>query len=294
MFSAGVWSSLHELKDPELQRLAGTLPDTVLQSRASSTTQKYLYAYKRWKTWADARPEVSAFPVNEVHFALYLVHLGESLSSAASVQVALNAVSWVHQLASLPPPSASAFVRATVAGLQCQLAKPKIRKEPITPTMLSAMKRSLGANLTLSEVRLLAIALLSFLAFLRFDELSKLCCCDVTFDTSSMSVHISSSKTDQYRQGADVLVARTGTPVAMLEHYFLLAGLDHVSELPLFRGITSTKRGECHKSGALSYILCTCALRAYIVVMVACVQCTGLYIGRVQCMIQSSARYSFG
>ena len=60
---------------------------------------------------------------------------------------------------------------------------------------------------------------------LRFDELAKLRCCDITFTESAMSVHIASSKTDQYRQGDTVLVARTGNatcPVAMLEHLAVL------------------------------------------------------------------------
>ena len=47
----------------------------VLRSRADSTTKKYLGAYQRWKTWAEARHEVPAFPVLAVHLALYLQHL---------------------------------------------------------------------------------------------------------------------------------------------------------------------------------------------------------------------------
>ena len=42
----GVWETVAELKDPELRRLASALPGTVLQSRADSTTNKYLYAFQ--------------------------------------------------------------------------------------------------------------------------------------------------------------------------------------------------------------------------------------------------------
>ena len=126
-------------------------------------------------------------------------------------------------------------------GFAEKLAKPKIRKEPVTADMLSAWVGSLGVSPSLSDVRLAARSLLSFAAFLRYDEISKLRCCDVTFSTESMSVRIRSSKTDQYRQGDTVLVARTGSPtcpVAMLEQYFWLGGLSHSSTLSLFRGIT--------------------------------------------------------
>ena len=42
-----------------------------------------------------------------------------------------------------------------------------------------------------------------------------------------MTVRIVSSKSDQYRQGDSVIVARTGSsacPVAMLERYYAMAG----------------------------------------------------------------------
>ena len=39
----------------------------------------------------------------------------------------------------------------------------------------------------------------------------KLHCCVIAFSTNRMIVHITSSKTDQYRQGDSVVVARTGS-----------------------------------------------------------------------------------
>ena len=72
-----------------------------------------------------------------------------------------------------------------------------------------------------------------------------------------MSVVIRSSKTDQYWQGDVVPVVRTGTatcPVAMMEHYYKIGKIAHDSCLPLFRGITNTKSGQCLRaSGSLSY-----------------------------------------
>ena len=71
------WRKLKEVQDPELRRLAESLPETVLHSRADSTTAKYLYAYQRWK---KSRKEVKVMPVDEVHFALYLQHLSEMVT----------------------------------------------------------------------------------------------------------------------------------------------------------------------------------------------------------------------
>ena len=197
------------------------------------------------------------FPVEVVHFALYLQHLGDTTHSKSAVEEAVNAVGWVNQLADQPPIAASPFVRATLSGLQRNLAKPKVRKEPITTEMLTKLVDDLGSTPKLSEVRLAAIALLSFSAFLRYNELSQLRCCDITIGEQYMTVHIASSKTDQFRQGDSVVVARTGSsscPVSMLERYMVAAELTTTSELRLFRGIVNTKKGERLKSsGTLSY-----------------------------------------
>ena len=255
--SVGVWRTLNQLQDPELKRLASTLPDTVMRSRADSTATKYLYAFRRWKEWAEQRREVTVYPVQEVHFALYLQHLGERTQSKSAVEEAVSAIGWVHQLSGHPPITASSFVRATLSGLQRKLAKPKVRKEPITSAMLTAMVDSLGLSPSLADVRLVACSLLAFAAFLRYDELAKLKCCDILFTPSAMSIRITSSKTDQYRQGNTVLVARTGSPtcpVAMMERYFAVASISPTSRLRLFRGITHTKQGErLRPSGSLSY-----------------------------------------
>ena len=69
-----------------------------------------------------------------------------------------------------------------------------------------------------------------------------------------MPIHIVSSKTDQFRQGDRVLVARTGSPtcpVAMLERYYSLAAIPKQSKLHLFRGIVVTRNGQRIRS--LSY-----------------------------------------
>ena len=135
------------------------------------------------------------YPVQDVRCALYLQHLGETVQSKAAVEEATNAIGRVHQLSGLPPIAASPFVRATLTGLQRQLAKPKLHKEPVTTDMLSMWVESLGTSPSLADICLIAIALLAFSAFLRYDELSKVRFCDFQFTSQNMSVHITSSKT---------------------------------------------------------------------------------------------------
>lgn len=111
------------------------------------------------------------------------------------------------------------LVRVT---LQRKSAKPRTRKEPITVEMLAKIVDSLGPAPSLSHIRLAASCLLAFAALLRYDDLANLRCCDITFAPSHMTIHIASSKMDQFCQGESVKVARTGKatcPVAMLERY---------------------------------------------------------------------------
>ena len=75
----------------------------------------------------------------DIHLALYLQHLGESVESRAAAEEAVHALTWLHQVAGLPSVGDSPLVRVTLAGLGRRLARPKVRKEPVTADMLRAM-----------------------------------------------------------------------------------------------------------------------------------------------------------
>jgi integrase len=144
-----------------------------------------------------------------------------------------------------------------LSSLQRDLAKPTRKKEPITLDVLQQVVDSVGQTPTLSEIRLLTIMLLAFAAFLRFDEIAKLRCCDVQFHDAHMSIRIIASKTDQYREGNEVVVSRARSklcPVSMVERYFSMAQIETNSSECLFRAIVHTKNGEkLRNSGSLSY-----------------------------------------
>ena len=53
-----------------------------------------------------------------------------------------------------------------VGGLRRSLAKPAVKKEPITGGVLEHMVLACGANPSLADVRFLAACLLAFAAFL--------------------------------------------------------------------------------------------------------------------------------
>ena len=103
--------------------------------------------------------------MKETEFILYMQHVGSTTSSKSAVTEAVNGVSWVQQLAGYPPVSDAPIVSVTLDGLQRQLAKPKVQKEPVSGDMITALVESLGSNPTLSDLRLVAACLLAFSAF---------------------------------------------------------------------------------------------------------------------------------
>ena len=255
--ASSVWEMYKKLRDPRLSELADQLRDTVMKSRADSTTKKYLYAFERWRQWASDKEEISVFPVQCHQLALYLQHVGANSCSCAAVEEAVNAISWAHHIAGIEGVSDKPIVRATVAGLKRKLAKPKKKKEPITREILLQLAKSMEEPPSLTDSRLLAICLLAFSGFLRFNEVVALRCCDIQFKEDHMVVKVLSSKTDQYREGADIVIGRSGSsicPVARVQQYFKIAELDQSSTQKLFRAISKSSKGEkLRKGGSLSY-----------------------------------------
>ena len=101
-------------------------------------------------------------------------------------------------------------------------AKPVQKKAPFTIEMLQAIVQDTKKNNSLANIRLATVCLLAFAGFLRYDELANIRCCDLQLSPSSVTTKIPKSKTDQLRQGNEVLIARIGSdtcPVAMLEQY---------------------------------------------------------------------------
>ena len=250
-----IWRELLSVDDPQLSVLAKSLFSTVLGSKAPSTAKKYVYAFNRWRKWAALQPGFSVFPVTSIQFSLYLQHLGETTKSRSAVEEAVYSISWIHQMAGVSSPADDPFVQTVLAGLRRSLAKPAVKKEPITGGVLEHMVLACGADPSLADVRFLAACLLAFAAFLRYDELADLQCTDISFHNGYIEVRIRSSKTDQYRQGSSVLVSRTDKctcPVKMLEKYMFMGGLTQSSEGFLFRPLTRGGK-ELRPSGCLSY-----------------------------------------
>ena len=247
-----------EFEDPELQELSKCLPHIVMRGKAPATTKKYTGAFLRWKRWASQRKGIDVVPVNPFHLSLYLGYLIQKSASVAPVEEAVHALSWVHTMALEVNPTEHELVQQVLAGAKHILAKATTKKEPITVSILQSLVDECGGReASLADVRTLAICLVSFAGVFRYDEIVGLKESDIEFFADHVEIFIESSKTDQFRDGARVVIARTHTqlcPVNMLERYVKMADIQGDMHKHLFRGLVVTKAGaKLRTTGGLSY-----------------------------------------
>lgn len=256
--NSAAWQELNKVDDPELKELATLLPTVVFSGKAPSTVKKYSGAFQRWKKWLTQKFEVDYCPAKPIQVSLYLTYLITKSSTSAPVEEAVNAISWAHQIACADDPTQSEMVKQVLAGAKRMLAHKTTKKEPITPEILSLLvDRFAGEKADLGDVRVITWCLIGFAGFLRYSELAALKESDILIFPQHMEIFIESSKTDQYRDGAWVVIARTASqicPVNMTERYFSLGEISGSPDQHLFRGITRTKCGiKLRKKGGLSY-----------------------------------------
>ena len=74
--------------------------------------------------------------------------------------------------------------------------------------MIKDMFNKYSDSSDVSIVRDLSMIIVSCAGFLRYDEMSNIRCQDVTFHADYVQIHINKSKTNQYRDGADILLSK--------------------------------------------------------------------------------------
>ena len=124
-------------------------------------------------------------------------------------------------------------------------------ENPKSPLSSSDLKRAFqylgGVEMNLTNSRLMMILVLSFMGFLRFSEVSNLKRSDFIIHNTHMSIFIEKSKTDIYRKGHWLHLAKLNSnlcPLDLTKRYFVLAGIDKQCDKYIFRGIENTKNGQ--------------------------------------------------
>ena len=239
----------------EIQELPEVLVDKVIQlphilkqSRAQSTSKKYENAFLRWKRWALANDlnSVDILPAKILPVALYLASVMQSSNSPGPVISAFYSIKWFHEMNGLTSPTDSKLVVNLLESSKRKLSKPVNKKEPISVNMLQDLYNRLFIEGHAKNQRIICACLLAFAGFLRSSELLKIRRSDVLFDKTHLSLFIESSKTDKYRDGAWIVISRTGTllcPVCNLEKYFAWSNIAKDSSVFVFCTLSATKSG---------------------------------------------------
>ena len=209
-----------------------TLDIVLKASRAESTIKKYENAVAAWTVWSRVYKVESSKP-DHLHIARYLTYLYNESAPYSKIETAFYAIKW--KLGCHPEtvdnPCDRKFLHLLLNGFKRLLAKPVNRKEPITPAMLADIEKAFDTG-ELKGVRTCAMLLGCFAGFLRFNELAGLKFGDVELCDSHIKLFLEKSKTDQFREGAWVVIGATGKPtcpVSMLKRYMLLAKFNDMS-----------------------------------------------------------------
>lgn len=240
-----------------------SLQEVLMASRATSTVAKYRKAFEDWKSWCAINC-VCELPAQKADIARYYMSMYNNDAPYSRIEGAHFGIKWFLDCSPVTEvnPCNSRFLHLLLAGLKRILAHPKCKKEPITPDILNKLVNKYGCSNCLKEARLCSMTLLAYAGFFRHAELVELRECDISVHTSHVKCFIQHSKTDQYREGAWVIIAATGKPtcpVAMLNKYMLLGDIiPGSSEEYLFRALTLKKSLKKYvlRGGKLSYTTC--------------------------------------
>ena len=241
-----------QFKDPELKGLARALPGVLVCDRAPKTVTTYLAAYKSWERWAQAH-NLRPLPADSVSLALYLVSLIQHDRSVSSINSAIYGTDWVHKKNGYDIPSQHPLIQQVSEAARRILAKPKSRKKPLTGDIVASILKRLQDG-SLADLQVAALFALGFFGFLRWDDLSRLTPANLVFAPTHLTVFLEKRKNDQFREGSQVLIARSEEsvcPVAVVEK-FLRVG-EHDRQMVMWRRMQKTKNGVRLRKEIMSY-----------------------------------------
>ena len=195
-------------------------------------------------------------PLPSILIAQFLDHMRQY--SATAVQDAISSLKWFHYFVpgvnSQNNPLNDDFLSRIVESTKRNHHIEKSRKKPLTTETINNIVNSLPSSPTLTEIRDALIPSLAFSLLLRHDEVSHLNCNHFSIQPGGLKIHIPSSKTDTYRDGKYVFLAKENSIVYNLVfQYINKAGLDFKMNHFFFGPVVIEKAGMRLQNRILSY-----------------------------------------
>ena len=244
IFKEGIWKETETFEDPYLQSLTSRLQTSVLSARAPATTNMYHRAFRKWMDFALGKLNISFLPAKPVHVAIYLQHALESTNSSSSVDTAFYAIKWAYEIVGVASPTNNQVVsRVREAAKRIPGAGRPNRKEPLSVEVLKEIVE--GADLSNAlELRNVCLYVLSYAGFFRSEEVLSIRMSNIRFYEGFMIIKVDKSKTDQLRQGGEVVIAQSEgnvCPVFLLKEYLKKLDNSPDSSEFIFRPLVKTK-----------------------------------------------------
>ena len=229
----------------------------LLQSRADSTVKKYKFAFDQFVIFCVSN-NLIAKPAIPIVVAMYITSLLDQGKSDNVVVAAVYGIKWAHNINGLSDPTDNALVKNLMEAAKRIGSKPKQKKDVISTEMLQTLCSAYENCDDVIQLRDLCMITLAYAGFLRFNELSNLRCKDVKFNSDHLVLTITKSKTDVYRRGNEVLIAKgtsSACPYNMLHRYMSVAELSVCSDYFLFKPAFRSKNTSSliKKNKSISY-----------------------------------------
>lgn len=237
--------------------IASSMCKYLVNSKSDGTVKKYYTYFQKWKSFCKEN-SFNPMPAQPIHVAIYVTKLLDLQFSYSVISANIYSIKWAHNLSGKSDPTDNGFVINLLETSKRLRSKKIIKKDVVSSEMLKQLCLLFEGSSDILDIRDLCMILIGYSGFLRYDELSKLKCCNVKIFDTYFSLHIESSKTDKYRKGEEILIAKGDSiacPYLMLRKYLDLAAIDLSSEHFLFKPMfrSGKKCSLIYKNKPLSY-----------------------------------------
>ena len=225
----------------------GIQPDTLIESiwggRECSTVDTYCLYARKFLNHARESNILIQLPLRSIDVAKYLAHLKASQAKKGMITSSLAALKWLHSFVpginAWNNPLNDDFLGKILSGYQRELGTERKQKKSLSGDMISKIISSSNLD-DLTALRDCLTIAFAYSLLLRYDELSHIACSHLALESHGYKITIPKSKTDKYRNGKNVFLAKTdshSSTFTLLSKYLHMAnlapGLNHFLFCPL-------------------------------------------------------------
>lgn len=217
--------------------LVDSMAGYLMKARADSTVTKYKHSFAAFERYCDEH-RLTSKPAKPIYVAMYITKLLDEGKSYHVISSAVYAIKWVHDINNLENPTENKTVKLLLEAAKRIGSKPVQKKDVVDTNMLQELCSMYESSTDVVHLRDLCMIMLGYAGFFRFNEINDLLCSDIEFKSDHLVVKIKKSKTDVYRKGKEVLIAKgnsSACPYTLLQKYITISGMSVGSEQYLFK-----------------------------------------------------------